>query len=79
MSDSTRRGFVKGSVAAAAGMTVIGALATEQAEADVNAPSGPLVAYVRDTRSGDISVMSGDRSVSIHDRQLAARIARAAR
>ena len=33
MSESTRRGFVKSSASAAAGMTVIGALVTEQADA----------------------------------------------
>ena len=33
MSDSTRRGFVKNSAAAAAGMTVVGALVAEQADA----------------------------------------------
>jgi hypothetical protein len=79
MSETTRRGFVKGSAAAAASMTVIGALAAEQADAEVSGASGPLVAYVRDPRKGEISVMAGDREVSLHDRKLAARIARAAR
>ena len=36
MSDLTRRGFVKTTAGAAAGMTAIGALVTGQAEADVN-------------------------------------------
>jgi hypothetical protein len=37
-----------------------------------------VVAYVRDARKGDISVLSGDREVHVHDRKLAAAIARAA-
>ncbi len=80
MSDLTRRGFVKNSAGAAAGMTAIGALVAGQAEArDVDPGSEPVVAYVSDPRSGEISVMSGDREVTVHDRKLAVSIARAAR
>ncbi len=79
MSGSTRRGFVKNSAAAAAGMTVVGAMVAEQADAKVAAKSGPIVAYVRDAKSGDISVMSGEHEVKVHNRKLAAEIARAAR
>jgi anaerobic selenocysteine-containing dehydrogenase len=80
MSDLTRRGFVKSSAGAAAGMTAIGALvATGQAEAEQPAAgSDPVVAYVRDPSTGEISVMSGDREVTVRDPKLAARIARAA-
>jgi anaerobic selenocysteine-containing dehydrogenase len=81
MSDLTRRGFVKSSAGAAAGMTAIGALvATGQAEAEQPAAgSDPVVAYVRDPSTGEISVMSGDREVTVRDSKLAARIARAGR
>jgi hypothetical protein len=82
MSDLTRRGFVRNSAGAAAGMTVIGALAATQAEAKadgVPAGSDPVVAYVKDPSTGEISVMSGDREVNVKDRKLAAQIARAAR
>jgi hypothetical protein len=79
MSDSTRRSFVKSSAAAAAGVTVIGALVTEQADAEATAHAGPVVAYIRDPHSGEISVMVGERQVKLHDRKIAARIARAAR
>ena len=79
MSDLTRRGFVKNSAAATAGITVIGALLADQAGAHTGDPgSQPVVAYVRDPRKGDISVLSGDREVHVHDRKLAAAIARAA-
>ena len=79
MSDSTRRAFVKNSAVAAAGLTVAGALVAEQADAKAVATSGPVVAYVRDPRTGEISVMTGERQVKVQDRKLAARLARAAR
>ena len=79
MSDSTRRGFVKNSAAAAAGMTVVGALVAEQADAKVAAKSGPVVAYIRNPHTGEISVMAGEREVKLHDRKIAARLARAAK
>jgi hypothetical protein len=79
MSDLTRRGFVKNSAAATAGITVIGALLGEQAEAHARPGSEAVVAYVRDPAKGDISVLSGDREVHVHDPKLAARIANAAR
>jgi nitrous oxide reductase len=79
MSDSTRRGFVKNSAAAAAGASVLGALVAEGADAHAAAASGPIVAYIREPGTGEISVMSGERQVKLHDRKIAARIARAAK
>jgi hypothetical protein len=79
MSESTRRGFVKNSAAAAAGLTVVGALVAEQAEAKAAKDSGPVIAYVRDPGTGEISVMAGEREVKLHDHKIAARLARAAR
>jgi hypothetical protein len=80
VSEVTRRGFVKNSATAAAGVTVIGAIAAEAADAHGHhAKSEPVVAYVKNPRSGEVSVMSGDREVTVRDRALAARIARAAR
>jgi hypothetical protein len=79
MSDLTRRGFVKNSAAATAGITMIGALLADHADANPGEPgSRAVVAYVRDPRKGDIAVLSGDREVHIKDRKLAAAIARAA-
>jgi anaerobic selenocysteine-containing dehydrogenase len=80
VTDLTRRGFVKNSAGAAAGMTAIAALTEQSAQADAEvARSGPIVAYVSDPRRGEISVMDGDREVTVHDRKLAASIVRAAR
>lgn len=80
MSDLTRRGFVKNSAAATAGITVLGALLSQQADADADASgSRAVVAYIRDPAKGEISVLSGDREVHIQDRRLAARIAGAVR
>ena len=82
MSDLTRRGFVKNSAAATAGITVIGALLSDPADAHTKGAGGSdskaVVAYVRDPSKGDISVLAGDREVHVHDRRLAAAIARAA-
>jgi hypothetical protein len=79
MSDLTRRGFVKNSAAATAGVTVIGALLGESAQAHPGTLGPePVVAYVRDPAKGEISVLSGGREVHVHDPKLAARIARAA-
>ena len=77
MSDLTRRRFVKNSAGAVAGATVIGALLAGEAEAD--AGSEPIVAYISNPRKGEISVMRGDREVTVKNRKLAAEIARAGR
>ena len=72
MSD-TRRAFVKRSATAAIGATMVGGLLATEADADT---SEPVVAYVR---GGEVSVMKGDREVTVRDRKLAAQIARAAK
>jgi hypothetical protein len=79
VTDLTRRGFVRSSAGAAAGMTAIAALTEQSARADDVARSGPIVAYVSDPVRGEISVMDGDREVVVRDRKLAASIVRAAR
>ncbi|MGH3732447.1 MAG: hypothetical protein ACRDVC_03600 [Acidimicrobiales bacterium] len=38
-----------------------------------------LVAHVKDSRSGEISLFIGQREVTLHDRKVAARLVRAAR
>jgi hypothetical protein len=70
MSD-TRRAFVKRSATAAVGATVLGALMAGEADAST---SEPVVAYVHD---GQISIMTGEREVTVRDRRLAAQIVRA--
>ena len=79
MSDTSRRAFVKNSAAAAAGMTVLGALVTGEADAKVARKSGPVVAYIRKPGNGEIIVMHGKHQVKLHDRKLAARLARSTR
>jgi hypothetical protein len=70
MSD-TRRAFVRRSATAAVGATVLGALMAGEADAH---SSEPVVAYVHD---GQISIMTGEREVTVRDRKLAAQIVRA--
>jgi nitrous oxide reductase len=45
---------------------------------DVAGHSDPIVVHVRNARTGDIEVFSGTSSTRLRDRDLAARIARAA-
>jgi hypothetical protein len=68
----TRRAFVKRSAGAAVGATMLGALLA--GEADAHTSKEPVVAYVRD---GQISIMTGEREVTVRDRKLAAQIIRA--
>lgn len=85
MNDQTRRGFL---TLAGAGAAVVGAAAIAPAAAgaaDSAAPpvvpagvEGPLVAFVRDARAGEVAVLLGEREVVVHDLELAARIARVA-
>ncbi len=90
MPDPTRRAFLvtAGLGAAAVGLTSAVPPAAVAAPADTSTPSGaeagqgvsgPVVAYVDDVASGQISLLVGDREVRCTDRELAARIAGAAR
>jgi hypothetical protein len=51
--------------------------AQDQAQ-DHQENAGPIVVHVRDARTGDIEVFSGTRQTQLRDKDLAARIARAA-
>jgi hypothetical protein len=62
---------VKRSAGAAIGATMLGALMAGEADAST---SEPVVAYVHD---GHISIMTGEREVTMRDRKLAADIIRA--
>jgi hypothetical protein len=84
----SRRSLLQGAATAgAAGLavTALGAAAspaaagpTRQPAADAGPPAGPIVVHVRDARSGDIEVFSGTSQTRLRDKDLAARIARAA-
>ena len=80
MNVPTRRGFlaIAGAGAAAVG---VGAVAPSAGAAPARAPAGatgPLIAYVSDMQGGEVTLMLGEREVVVHDRDLAARLARAA-
>ena len=80
MKDPTRRTFLTlaGGSAAAVGL---GAAAGDADAAPARPPAeanGPLVAYVTDMRDGELTLMHGEDEVVVHDRDLAARLARAA-
>jgi hypothetical protein len=86
MSDLTRRGFVKSSAGAAAGLAAFGALEVGEAEAKrrtahsqphSNPHSHPIVAWIGNPRDGKITIMSGKHERTIRDRKLASQLARA--
>jgi len=77
---NTRRGFLLSAGAGAAGAAALGTLGRSGTASVTTVPSGtnsPLVAFVRDAHTGEVVVMVDDREVIVHDRDLAARIARA--
>lgn len=72
-----RRSVLKG--AAGAGLAVAAAgvvIDASPAAASRRAPSAhePVVAHVRNARTGEIEVFSGEHQVTVHDRDLAARL-----
>jgi anaerobic selenocysteine-containing dehydrogenase len=80
MDDVTRRGFVKSSAGAAAGIAALGVVGAAEAEAKPTHHHGhPIVAWIGDPRDGKITVMQGKREVTVRDHQLVQRIARAAK
>ena len=78
MAELTRRGFVRSSAGAAAGVTFFGALAAAQADAAAGNRAEPVVAFVSDPGRGEVTLMVGDQEVVRRDRDLAARLTRAA-
>jgi hypothetical protein len=84
MNESTRRGFLKvAGAGAAAGVAAVAVGAATRAghvegsgaaEAVPAHGSGPLVAYVRDVRGSEVSVMVGETEVVVHDADLVARL-----
>jgi hypothetical protein len=85
MNESSRRNFLIVAGSGAATAAVAAALPTQ---ADASAP-GPttlpndappaLVAYISDVNSGEMSLLVDNHEVVIHDKDLVARLARAAR
>ncbi len=92
MPELSRRGFLGSAGMAAAGVALVAvpgvaAVAPEVAGVfdDATAPAaadlsavGPLVVHVRDAAAGEISVLSGESEVVIHDPGFVARIVSAA-
>lgn len=79
----SRRLVLKGAagagLAAAAVGVAVEAASPADASSHVSASSGPIVAHVRNARTGEIDVFTGDRQVTVHDRALAARLVAIAR
>ena len=82
MSDTSRRRFigVAGAGAAAAGATVLVPSAASAAQTRLHgkAATSPIVAYVADGTSDEVTLMVGEQEVVVHDRDLANRLRNAA-
>jgi hypothetical protein len=81
MTDSTRRRFL-----ATAGMGTAGVVAATLAPASAAAAdepglppdaNGPMAAYIRDVRKGEVALMIEGREVVVADKRLVARLANA--
>lgn len=67
-------------LAAPAGLTAsAAAVEPDDVEAMATDVSGPVIFSVRDPRAGEVSILHGTSEVIVRDRQLVARILRAAR
>jgi hypothetical protein len=86
----SRRGFLQASAGVAAAGALVGvpkvasAKGTSQGSPSAaggrkGAPavSGPLVIYVHDTSTGEMTIMAGTAEIDVQDQQLAARAAQA--
>jgi hypothetical protein len=89
MAELTRRSFITRTSMGVAGGVLAGALATEMVRPGAEQLGGlqlpsnaaatePLIAHVRDLKTGEIALMVGTREVIYKDRELAARLAVAA-
>jgi hypothetical protein len=83
----TRLSFIKASAGAAAGVAAISvpgaaALPGEQGghptDPSTPTPREPVVAYVRNAKRGEVTVVSGTRERTYHDRALVRRLMKAA-
>jgi hypothetical protein len=84
MSDVSRRTFLAGVGATAAAVTAGAVLpeaalaATRDAGPEGDASTSTLVVHVKNAATGELTVLSGDREVTVTDRRLAQRLARLA-
>ncbi len=85
MTDPTRRNFLIASGAGAAAAGVVAAVpGAARAQTPAAAPTAlphdatALVAHVADPDTGTVTLFVGEREVLVHDRELVARLARAA-
>jgi hypothetical protein len=83
----TRLSFIKASAGAAAGaaaVSVPGAAALQRHDEGVPTnpssptPREPVIAYVRDAKRGEVTVVSGTKETTYRDRALARRLLKAA-
>ncbi len=72
-------GTAQARTAAAAGPGAAGALTPASERASHGAPEETIIVHLRDARTGRLDLYIGDRHVEVIDRDLAARLVKAAR
>ena len=87
MANLSRKGFIGkasvgaltvGALVAVPGYEIGSAAAHASAEDTTAAHTGPLLAHLRNAKTGEIAILVGTREVVIHDRVLARRLLQAA-
>ena len=68
-----------GALAAVPGLITAHATALTEAGSAAEAPRRAMVAYVRDTTKEELTVLVGTREITVRDRALVRRLAKAAR
>jgi hypothetical protein len=83
MAGNSRRDFIRGAGVTAAAATVAvmipgvaSAASASETDDGEPTPEGAVVAYVKDAKTGTVTVMSGEREVSVTDKALARKLAR---
>ena len=83
MSETSRRRFIgvtgAGAAAVSAAALVPGPAFASQTHRRADSPTSPVVAYVSDVDSDEVTLMVDEREVVVHDRDLVHRLLNAAR
>jgi hypothetical protein len=81
MNDATRRGFLTAAGLSTAAIATLGVAGEVPAAADEPTlpadAEGPMVAYVRDVRKGELALMIEGHEVIVRDKKLVTRLAAA--
>lgn len=76
----TRRNVLLGAATVGVGGAVVSVASLSEAFDTASAEAGEaIVVHVKDVKAGRLAVFAGERLIEVHDKDLAARLAKAAR